>query len=261
MEGLVEHLSLHHWNGKNLALGTLPVSLKDYAGAALRALETTPRPLVAMIENGQQNRALGAMVIRYMIMKQPKKFERFAKAIEKGEASEKAFRRYFGKLATFTPLFVTWLESHQEPLKGRFDEWERTGSTTLLGRADKVITLATFSESVTLAQCRIPNSNEQPGRVGLTLNYQAQEDFTVALLDQKGRLEILTRTTGGWKTVDRQQLPSPNGKDIKLAVKRDDDGILLLINEERLGPYTFPSGSLGLALDSCEIHFEDVSWK
>ena len=195
MEGLVEHLSLHHWDNKTLTVAALPVSLKDYAGPALRAMKTTPRPLVAMTQNEQENRALGAMVIRYLLTTQPKKFERFAKAIEKGESSRKVFKRYFGKLTTFTPPFVTWLESHQEPLKGRFDEWERTGPKTFLGRADKVITLA---------QCRIPSREEPSSRIGLVLNYRAQEDFTVALLDQKDRLEILTRTTGSWKNVAHQ---------------------------------------------------------
>ncbi len=261
IEGVAEHLSLHHWDGQTLQLGAVPVSLENYLGKALNTMTTTPRPLVAMIQNGQANRPLGAMVIRYLATKEPKKFSRFAKAIEKGNASDRLFQRSFGSFPAFSKPFLTWLESHQEPLEIRFDEWERTGSKSMLGHSKDRISITTFEDTVSLVQCRIPNRQEETGRVGLVLSYRAQDDFTVALIDQKGQLEILTREPNNWNRVERKALAALAGSDIRLAAKRDDTGVSLLINDERLGPYLLPNGSLGLALDSCEVRFTDLSGK
>ena len=156
-------------------------------------MTTTPRPLVAMIQNGQTNRPLGALVIRYLATKEPKKFSRFAKAIEKRDASERLFQRSFADYPTFTKPFLTWLESHQQPLHIRFDEWEHTGSESMLGHSKDHISITTFKDTVSLVQCHTRNRQDEAGRVGLVLSYRAQEDFTVALFNQKGHLEILTR--------------------------------------------------------------------
>ena len=261
MEGVAEHLSLHHWDGQTLQLGALPVSIENYPGKALNTMTSTPRPLVAMIQNGQTNRPLSAMVIRYLATKEPKKFPRFAKAIEKANASNRLFQRTFGDYASFSKPFLDWLKSHQEPLDIRFDARERTGQKSLFGHSNDRISLATFDEDVSLVQCRIPNRRGETGRVGFVLSYRAQEDFTVALVDQNAQLEILTRVPNSWKRVERKALAPLPGSEIRLAAKRDDTGVSLLINDERLGPYTLPNGSLGLVIDSCEVHFTGVSWR
>ena len=165
IEGVAEHLSLHHWDGQNLQLGALPVSLENYPGKAFRTMTTTPRPLVAMIQNGQTNRPLGALVIRYLATKEPKKFSRFAKAIEKRDASERLFQRSFADYPTFTKPFLTWLESHQQPLDIRFDEWERTGSGSMLGHSKDRISITTFKDTVSLVQCHTRNRQDETGRV------------------------------------------------------------------------------------------------
>ncbi|MDB4589800.1 hypothetical protein OAV21_01360 [bacterium] len=224
-------------------------------------MTTTPRPLVAMIQNGQTNRPLGALVIRYLATKEPKKFSRFAKAIEKRDASERLFQRSFADYPTFTKPFLTWLESHQQPLDIRFDEWERTGSGSMLGHSKDRISITTFKDTVSLVQCHTRNRQDEAGRVGLVLSYRAQEDFTVALFNQKGHLEILTCAHNQWKRVERKALAAFHDTNVRLAAKRDDAGVSLLINDERLGPYLLPNGSLGLALDSCEVRFTDLSWR
>jgi hypothetical protein len=131
----------------------------------------------------------------------------------------------------------------------------------MLGHSKDRISITTFKDTVSLVQCRIRNRQDETGRVGLVLSYRAQEDFTVALFDQKGHLEILTRVPNNWKRVERKSLAAFPDTNIRLAAKRDDAGVSLLINDERLGPYPLPNGSLGLALDSCEVRFTDLSWR
>ena len=131
----------------------------------------------------------------------------------------------------------------------------------MLGHSKDRISITTFKDTVSLVQCHTQNRQDEAGRVGLVLSYRAQEDFTVALFNQKGHLKILTRAQNQWKRVDRKALAAFHDTNVRLAAKRDDAGVSLLINDERLGPYLLPNGSLGLALDSCEVRFTDLSWR
>lgn len=114
-EGVAEHLCVHEWDGKTLGLGVLRRTLQDYPRKALESLTETPRALVAMVENGQQNRPLGMMLIRHISNIDTQRFRRFTRQMDKGEDSEKIFRRYYGDLDDFEKEFTAWVRENQEP--------------------------------------------------------------------------------------------------------------------------------------------------
>lgn len=256
IEGVAEHLANHHWDGDSLKLGQTGLSLENYPKKALESLTSTPRPLVAMIENQQENRPLGMMLVRYLITTQPKKYSRFTRSIEKGNDAQKIFRRYFGKISDFAPQFSEWVTMNQEPLKIVFNEWERLQVAEFKGSSTNVVSLAVFPETVSLAQCAMPVPKE--GRSGVVLSFQDATNYTVALLSSDGRLAIQARENNNWRKIDSSDFEI--GDEVQIAVKRDVSGIQLMINGDKLGPYSFPHGRLGLAVDSSEVHFKRVSW-
>ena len=266
-EGVAEFLSWHTWDGTRIRLGVRPrITLSDYAAKALAAVTEDAFDLGAVVDDRTwPGYAPVWALFRYLATGRDgaplKGFETFCRKMDAGGGVGPLFKRFFKGAQRFRAGFVAWLEAEQQPWTWMFNEWEDRGGDAFRGFAG-VVSACRLKQATDRLTARLEVPPEGPWCGGLLLHYGGADDYTVALLDHRGRLRVDRRVDGAWKHLATGEVvPAPAGTPLRLAARRAAQGIALDVGEATFGPFDLPASPLGLAVDSSDLVFSEVEWQ
>lgn len=265
-EGLAEFLSWHHWDGSKLQLGVRPMlSLNDRPGAALKAVKGVDFP--AMVEGKTElDRPLAWALVRWLATggkggKPHKKWKAFTKKMDAGNQPGSLFRKFFGKPAAIKADFEKWIATQQTPWVHAFNDWEPLSDNSLRG-VSKVHTVAHLREPANNLTATLVKPAKPGWNIGVTLAWKSKDDYTIALLNYAGFMEIKRWHDGHWKTMERGPVPGLEGFDkYKFQIFRRGAEVSMLVNDVGFGPWELSGDRFGLALRRGEATFVDITWK
>lgn len=264
IEGVAEHLSWHRWDGKTLELGIVPgVSLKDFPAAALKELREEDFDLKLVI-GGQirASRPLSWALYTWFATGaegQPLPgFSDFRRELDGGGRPGGVVHKYFGEPRPLHARLVSWLEKSQSPWSQAFNEWEQTGPRRFRGHA-RVVTACRCKRGAQVigATLEVPAAGRWRG--GLLLHWTDAEDYTVAMLDRWGGVQVNRRRDGRWKRLHRSRIRrARSAESHDLVAVREGAGVSFWIDGDEIGAWTLPAGPMGLCVEACDLQFRDV---
>jgi hypothetical protein len=263
LEGVVEHLCWHTWDGESLELGVLPISIKNYPAAALKALEDGEMDLKTLVE-GKLHRALGAMLVRFLYEGEKgrlrRTFRKLAKKLDRGAESLSAFKSCFGNPQALQPRFLAWLIGAQEPWSSDFHRWELVGPGRILGTA-KVLTHTRLRYPARSLKGTLDIPASGTWHAGVLLHYQDRKNLTLALASNRNFIEVRRKKGGAWTRLARETCPKPKTPgSLRFQARREGSLVHLEVEGEAFGPFELPGATFGLALDRCTVRFRDLEW-
>jgi hypothetical protein len=272
VEGLAEYVARHTWDGKTLKNCALqPLSLEEYWAKASERVSAKDFSLAKLADTGTgEDRPVWMALVAYLCEadggKLRKKFDALGKQFESGNHAGGLFRTHIGDPAAMQPEFVKWVASHQEPWTQVWNEWEGTGEGTFFGHAG-VVSACRFkadAKEIT-ATLVIPKRDDMLAkpdgnwRGGLLLGYSGGEEYTVALINQIGRIVIQRRHDGKWDTLyDDNPPPKEAENTYVFRAMRKDGKVRLSVDGRDIGEWAVEGAKFGLALDNCKLNFSDV---
>lgn len=263
-EGVAEHLSWHRWDGETLELGVVPgVSLKDFPAAALAELRASDFDMKLVI-GGQirASRPLAWALYTYFATGadgQPLKgFATFRRELDRGRRPAGVVRAQFGEAGRLHAGLVAWLAKSQSPWSQAFNEWEQTGRRRFRGHAGVVTACRCKAGAQVIgATLEVPAAGRWRG--GLLLHWTDADDYTVAMLDRWGGVQVNRRRGGRWKRLHRSRIRrSRSAASHDLVAVREGGGVSFWIDGDEIGAWTLPAGSMGLCVEACDLQFRDV---
>jgi hypothetical protein len=265
IEGVVEHLAWHYWDGKSLTLGGAPVTLKDYPAAALAALKEGKMDLKRLVEGGN-HRPMGAMLVRFLVQRQKgrlrARYEKLAKSLDRGRSSASAFKSVLGDPRALEPHFLAWLEKNQEPWTPVFNEWERIAEDRFLGTARTVTSAVRIRRPARRLEATLEVPSEGPWKGGLLLAFRDRRHYTLALARNGKSLAVNRLENGRWKRLFSGPLPRPKTPGLlRMAAERDGEETVLTVEGVTMKRLRIAQPAFGLALDACSLRFRDVRWE
>ncbi|MDF1663191.1 MAG: hypothetical protein P1V97_15555 [Planctomycetota bacterium] len=263
IEGVAEHLAEHYWDGKTLVLGVPALSLKDYPKLALDSLKAGKITLKSMIK-GQDNRALGALFIRYLCTekKLAKAYKKLAVALDAGAESEAACAKYLGKIDDLEKRFLKWLEDAQQDWTYVYNEWEQLAKDRFYGHAG-VVSFCRLTKPAKKLEAKLEAPVGGRWQAGLLLAYSGSGgEYTVALMNHKGLLLVNQRKDGKWTRIGEKQFQKPRpGDKIAMSVSRKGSKVQLTVQGKKVGSFKLAGPYFGLVLDSSKPRFSCVRWR
>ncbi|NJN14450.1 MAG: hypothetical protein HC813_02110 [Planctomycetes bacterium] len=262
-EGLAEYLAAHYWDGTTLVLGATPtLSLEDYAARALETVRTEGFDLAAFVDGGMgENRPLGWALVRYLDTQMEKKFAPLARKYDGGNVAGPLFRKMIGNPKTVQPAFLAWLEKEQEPWSPVHVDWQGMSGNRILGKGTGTC-VCRIKAPVTLLEATLEIPAAKKWKAGVMLHYTSKEDWSVLLIDWAGFLDIKRWENGRFQILEQGQGPGPTAEgSYRIQLFRRGEKVFASMGTVSFGPWELPGESFGLALDSCEVSFRELTWK
>ncbi|MCC6466029.1 MAG: hypothetical protein IT463_11880 [Planctomycetes bacterium] len=263
IEGLVEHLSRHYWDGKNLTLGVIPTgTLENYPAKALDLMEAKDYRLGDMIDGARASaRPEQWALVRYLALtddaRRQKAWQKLRKNLDAGQQARQCFRQCLGDPKELQPKIVEWLRTQQEPFVPVWNEWQGAGPDALWGTSavTSAARLRADAKGIT-ATMLVPEGSYKGG---LLLGYADNSEYTVMLLDHNGSFSVNRRNADQWKVLLTGRAPAPTAAGLrKLEAVRTATGYALTVDGTPLGEVECPEGKLGVALENCTLRFTEV---
>lgn len=260
IEGIVEHMSRHYWDGEKLTLGVIPFcSLEDFPRLALELFERDDFKLSEML-NGKRasTRPEQWALCRYLLLKgDAKDWKALAKKLDGGQEGRNVFAKQYGDPDKLQPKILEWLKTQREPFVWVWNEWQGQGTDAVWGTAPTSYSLCRTFEpaSHVEATVQIP-AGDWTG--GLIVQFKSTEDFTLFLLNQAGEW-VVTRRTETWATLRQGKLETPKaGGSYTLSATRDGEAVKLSIDGMEVGSVDVPAGHMGVALRNSTLRFTGI---
>ncbi|MGQ0613954.1 MAG: hypothetical protein ACT4PV_09485 [Planctomycetaceae bacterium] len=265
-EGIVEHLSWHHWDGERLLLGVLPLlSLEDRAAGALAVARAPDFDLARVVEGEvAADRPIAWALFRFLATgdkgKPLRRFDAFCRKMDAGGAAGPAFRGQFGPPKALQERFVEWLAAEQQPWTPVFNQWEPLAPGVVRGVAP-VMSLCRSKAALASVRATLHLPAEARFLGGLILHFADAENYTVALLDRAGGLAVNRRAAGGWSRLFAGDVGEGGGEGRVLEAVRRGESVEISVDGKACAAFEFPPSPMGLALDGSDLRFTQLSWR
>lgn len=267
IEGVVEHLSRHYWDGEKLTLGVVPLcSLENYPKLALELFERHDFSLPDMIDDKRAStRPEQWALVRYLLLAEEGKlrprWDKLRPRLDGGQHGKNVFRQVVGEPKTLQPAIKAWLKTQQEPLVPVWNEWWGLGADAVTGTATVTSACRAREDAVSFA-ATLNMLKEGPWKGGLLIGFEDSSNYCVALFDNAGGFSVNLRKEDKWQVLKRGQA-APAKVEGKLALKaeRVEGGIRLTQDEVELGLFDLAGKKLGVCLENCTLSFTEMTWK
>ena len=263
IEGVVEHLSRHYWDGEKLTLGVVPFcSLANYPKLALELFEREDYDLGAMVSGDRASaRPEQWALVRYLLLEgDAKKWKSLTKKLDGGQAARNVFKKTCGDPAKLQPKIHEWLKTQQEPFVPVWNEWQGQGANAAMGTAAASYSMCRTSGNAgsVAADVLVGEGNWQGG---LLVYFRDTKDYAFFMVDQSGGW-IVTRGGDTWATPaqGRVEMPKTEGS-YRLKAVREGDAMKLFIDDAEVGSVDFPESALGVCLRNSTVRFQNIEWK
>jgi hypothetical protein len=263
IEGVVEHMSRHYWDGEKLTLGVIPFcSLEDYPKLALDLFERDDYDLNAMITSERASaRPEQWALVRYLLLaeegKHAEAWARLCRKLDGGQAAKSTFKKTIGDPARLQPLIREWLKTQQEPFVPVWNEWQGLGADAAMGTSTVTSACRTRGDATEIAATfTVPEGAWKGG----LLIFDSAENYTVALLNSGGSYSINQRINNGWTVLASGQAPAHEG-NYRVKVVRDGEAVTFTANDTELAKLEVAGGRLGVCLEGCTLRFSTIEWK
>lgn len=267
IEGVVEHLSRHHWDGEKLTLGVVPLcSLENYPRLALELFERPDFDLAAMIDDKRAStRPEQWALVRYLLLgddgKHKPRWDTLRPKLDGGQNGKQVFRQTIGEPRTLQPKILAWLKGQQEPLVPVWNEWWGLGPDSACGTATVTSGLRT-REAATEFSATLHAPAEGTFKGGLLIGFEDTSTYCVALFDNHGAFSVNLRKENAWHVLKRgQAAPAGVQGQLQLKAQRTPGGIRLTQDDVEVGVFDLPGEKLGLCLENCTLRFTGLAWK
>ena len=263
-EGVAEHLSWHRWDGTTLELGVIPgVSLKDHPAAALAEMQARDFDMKLTVGGKvEPSRAVSWALYSYLALGNDgapvEHFVTFRRKMDRGARPAGLVARLFGGPTQLQARVIEWLQAHQSSWAQGFNEWEQIGPRAFRGHAGVVTVCHRKTPSQMMgATLQVPTRGRWRG--GLLLHWTDARDYTVAMLDRWGGIQVNRRRNGRWQRLYRRY----RGRDgaagsHEFVAVREGPEVSLWIDGDEIGSWTLPRSPMGLAAENCDLTFTDV---
>ncbi|MCA8917113.1 MAG: hypothetical protein KDB90_17115 [Planctomycetes bacterium] len=265
IEGIVENLSRHYWDGEKLSLGVIPFcSLANYPKLALELFERADYDLGAMItgERGSGRPEWWALV-RYLLNADEGKYlpawKKLCKKLDGGQSAKNVFSSTAGDPKKLQPKILEWLKTQQEPFVPVWNEWQGQGSNAVVGTSNVTSGCRARDDASEIAATLIVPEGAWKG--GLLVGFEDSESYTVALLNSEGGFSINQRIDKKWNVLKRGNAPEPAEGKYRLKAVRTEGSVTISANDIELGSFELAGAKLGVCLENCTIRFTDIEWK
>jgi hypothetical protein len=268
VEGLAEYLGRHHWDGKSLTLGALPVlSLEDYAAAAKKEIDGLGAPFAAHLGKLDLSRPLSYALVRFLLHadggSRRGKFEKVMAKLDRGAASGDLLWKAFGPPKRLASELTDWLAGDQEPWAPIYNEWEGIGPDRIRGVAPPpIVSLCRVKADVHRLTAALEVPVKGAWRGGLLLHHTGPDDYVTAMAVSDGSLAVTRRVDGRWEAVHTGKWPPPDTTGLlRFTALRVPGGIGLTVGGVSVGTFPFAGMGMGLALQGCDLRFREIAWE
>ncbi len=262
VEGIVESLSRHYWDGDKLTLGVIPFcSLANYSKAALERMQASDYDLAGMIDGDRASQRQEQWALTRWLLEEggDRQWQILRKKLDGGQTARKVFRRLYGDPAKLLPKIVEWLRTKQEPFVPVWNEWQGQGAHAVIGTSNVTSACRAREDATELsATLHVPRGN---WKGGLLVGFTDANSYAVALLNSEGGFSINQRVGDNWKVLERGAAPPAEDGLYRLKAARDGGKITLTANDTELGRFELEGHKLGVCLDNCTLRFTDIVWK
>ena len=263
-EGVAEFLSWHQWDGETLTLGVVPgVSLKDHPAVALTEMQARDFDIKAVVGGKvEPSRPVAWALYAYLATgdegKPLKGFDTFRDKLDRGARPGSVVASLFGSAKTLQNDVLAWLKDHQSPWTQGFNEWEQTGPDSFRGHAGVVTVCRRKKRTTTIgATLHVPQRGRWRG--GLLLHWTDARDYTVAMLDRWGGVQVNRRRNGRWQRLHWSRIRRDrSARAHDLVAVREGPSVSLWIDSREVGAWPLPRGPMGLAVESSDLRFSGV---
>jgi hypothetical protein len=268
VEGLAEYLGRHHWDGKTLVTGQLPLlSLSDYSKKALASLDGDEVSLAKVVAGKGGGRPLYFAIVRYLLTgengKYKKAFARLADKLDRGASSTAIFGQTVSSPRKMEKRFRAWLAEEQEPWRQIFNEWEGIGPGRFKGTAaDYIVSTCAVKGPVTRLSASLEIPEAGSWIAGIQLHHTDGGDYTTALCYSGKEIRVARRQNHKWVKLGNYPCPKPAGKGlIRFRAERVGKQVRLFVEEGEIGTFELPGTTLGLALQGSTVRYRNVTWE
>jgi hypothetical protein len=267
VEGVVEHLSRHYWDGETLTLGVVPLcSLENYPRLALELFERQDFSLADMIDDKRAStRPEQWALVRYLLLgddgKLKPRWDKLRPKLDAGQPGKTLFRPGIGDPAALQPKIRQWLKTQQEPLVPVWNEWWGLGPDSARGTATVTSALRAREDAVLFsATLNMPAQGAYKG--GLLIGFEDAGHYAVALFDSGGGFSVNLRKDETWHVLKRGRTAPPKTEGrLQLRAERVEGGIRVVQDDVETGVFDLPGRKLGVCLENCTLSFTDLKWK
>ncbi|MHC4840464.1 MAG: hypothetical protein ACYTDT_05805 [Planctomycetota bacterium] len=267
IEGIVEHLSRHNWNGEMLELGAVPlVTLANYPKQALKLFKQEDYSLAGMVDSTRQSaRPEQWALVHYLLTEQSGKYlsgwDKLRSKLDQHQKAGKWFRKFIGDPAKLQPKILKWLEEEQEPFVYLWNEWEARGFDEVTGWAKVTSGIAT-REDVDMVSCHVDVPKTGAWAGGILLDYVDNKDYTVGHIRSNGEYTISRMTINGWARMRSGKYNKAAGQKLKLKAKRIESGdVEYWVNDKLIETIPVNGKRMGFCLENCRLVFTGLDWQ
>lgn len=267
-EGLAEQFGYHHWDGATLETGE-----DDVLGLELDIPRMSEQgragtyDVCAVVEGSAgAGKPTSWAAVHYLLSGPDAELTRRFRALEpriwSGELrGAELVRALFGAdRAAARDAVNRWLASLRTTWQIEWIHWDSRGAD-LVGESGVVALVRTRAVYEHGGQIQA-TLHEESGSAGLVLAFRSTSDFLALYRRPGGRLELVQRTSAGWKTLAAAD--GPAGASVELAAQISDSGSLRVRagGEERLrlelGEQA-AHGAFGLFSDAGRTRFSGIA--
>ncbi|MCC7509114.1 MAG: hypothetical protein IT464_07040 [Planctomycetes bacterium] len=263
IEGIVEHMSRHYWDGKKLTLGVIPFcSLEDYPKLALELFSRDDYDLDAMVSGTRDStRPEQWALVRYLLLadegKHAKNWAKLCKKLDSGQSAKNTFKSTIGDPKKLKPQIREWLGTQQEPFVPVWNEWQGQGSNAVHGTSTVTSACRTRVDATEIGATFTPPEGTWKG--GL-LVYESGDEYTVALLNSGGGFSINRRAGNAWTVLASGSAPAHEGS-YRLKAVRNGEEVTISANDTLIARLPIKGSKLGVCLENCTLAFSAIEWK
>jgi len=262
IEGVVEHLSRHYWDGQKLTLGVVPFcSLEDYPRLALELFSRDDYDLGAMISGERASaRPEQWALVRYLLLEgDAKQWHALRKKLDGGQEARNVFRKHFGDPAKLQPKIKDWLATQREPFVWVWNEWQGQGPNAVMGWAATSYSMCRSRENAAsmAADVKIGQGNWQGGVLAYIKD---TTDYAFFMIDQAGAW-IVTRGGDAWSTMASGKVEPRAEGSYRLKAERAGAALKLSIDGAEVASIELPESPMGVCLRNSTLHFAGIEWK
>lgn len=267
LEGLVEHVSHHTWDGTTLRTGVVPpISLEDRSGAVLAAVEADRAWSPEKVAADPLDRPKAMHVVKWMLEgaqgRPIPKWKDAQKRLDGGDAPKPRELAAILGGGDLRSKFAAWLPSVQQPLLSCFVEWDSTGADSVRGSGAAVVACRTRGAAREVSADVTVLEPSKPWRAGLLLHWGGGDDYVIFQMESGTSFFADARRDGKWTRLASGTLPE-GGPERSLSAVRDGSDVVVSLAGTELARVAVPSatGPLGFCLEGCTADFRRLKFR